>query len=65
MVAKLSSAYVQANNIISNSNPTKNQAEKVQKISRVDEIKRDLQNGDYKLDLKATASKIAESLIVK
>ena len=65
MVAKLSSAYVQANNHISNSNPPKNQAEKVQKVSRVDEIKKDLQNGTYELDLQATAKKMAEALIVK
>ena len=66
MVAKLSNVYVQANNhTFSNSKPTKNQAENVQKISRVDEIKKDLQNGTYELDMQATAKKIAETLIVK
>ena len=37
--------------------------EKEEKISRVEELKKAIQNGEYKVDIKATAKAMAKSLL--
>lgn len=41
----------------------KKEIQETKELSRIEELKKQIENGSYKLDMSATAKKIAESLI--
>ncbi len=66
MVSKVDAGIVTANNlqIFGNSKNVKVQKEQKNKESdRLESIKKNIQNGTYKVDLDKTASKVADTLL--
>ncbi|WP_457564245.1 flagellar biosynthesis anti-sigma factor FlgM [Caminibacter sp.] len=48
---------------IENSNQNRNKVSQTTKISRVEEIKRAIHNGTYKIDIEKTAKAMAKALL--
>jgi anti-sigma28 factor (negative regulator of flagellin synthesis) len=61
MIRKISigfKAFVSAQNDVKSQ-----QTNKTEKLSRVEEIKQQIQNGEYKIDLRKTAEAMAKALL--
>ncbi|WP_456469771.1 flagellar biosynthesis anti-sigma factor FlgM [Caminibacter sp.] len=50
-------------NVASTQQQTKTQTQKTEKLSRVEEIKKAIENGTYKVDIENTAKAMAKSLL--
>ena len=61
MIRQISANFIQTNNNTEQKNIKK--TNKTEQISRAEEIKKEIQNGTYKIDLEKTAEAMAKSLL--
>jgi|SaaInl8_150m_RNA_FD_contig_21_2260029_length_229_multi_11_in_0_out_0_1 anti-sigma28 factor (negative regulator of flagellin synthesis) len=58
-----SSTIHQSNNIAQNRQTQTTETQKSESVSRVDELKKQIESGEYKVDIQKTAQALAETLI--